>query len=1350
MMLPSDRYLAELLGLSDEQYDFWREEVRLRAAQGPRPAVVAGLDPVTAFIVQVVISVGLSLLASALTPRQNQGAPAQLNASNQTGESQNSLQAFAPRVGFNSTQDVAALGEPIPVVYANRETIGGITYGGVRTNTTLLWSQILSLGGSQMLRAVFMLAEGRVASIDPEGFAIGDSSISTYDLGSSQANEIGSRITIYYRANGGRISSADRILGRAAAADSGNAVNAGAADAFQVRSIDNAWRPDFCASSKPATSTTFGVYTLIGNDLGYKLNPKTRPVLKANLIPEGTGGDARVVCDLENTAVVERAKYRAFFSTRSGITSGTFAAVNDIVTYKLLRSSDFATVFQSIAGAGGVFFYSEGADDAASSVASRQKAWDDAIVVGDLYKIGSALAVCVGRSPANEVFRSDADLATAGSGQSIDATFRIVRPGVAATTTEAQLEAIGTNNQIAALTTTTAGVAAFASTYTDVQLLQEGRDTGGRATVVVPAGGGFNSSAITITAPGNGADGSAVTLANGNPNGGGEHVIAARDLAVSVVLSGTPRLVLPVNVPAPRVGSRVSFTTTGTLPSPLAVGTTYHVQAVPSANEFTVSLTSGGAAVVITTTGTGSLTCTQWIRAQVFTADSSTDRLTASTTAPVVGTRLQITSDGTMPAPLTTGTIYHVVANPTTTTMQLSTTADGAAIDITSDGSGEIRALIRGGTDWAGTATLGTVSRKTATSGPHILRIAMASGATSRECRVVELGFRSSLGIRYNGIMRFRTTLTFADTDGRACSNALFFTPVISSGQTLKVDNYQSGTVVGPDERYSFFRFWYKKQSESAYTPLAQVFGFAGVEQQAMFNYLRLQWPSQDSWEWDIEPLSGWEIRNIVTDANLYVIDSRLADVITVDTTTGGRTVRATFNGRTVSRSQSTFRLQQTERADIGLPHPDTNNNYADAWGKLAEAFVYDEIQSSATQPEHEIVYVNEIVENAAAPLYDGIALIGVNAASSYEWQQFSQLSPYVTGGDEVRRLLNSLSEGPSHLLPDLALDRLTNPKYGPGNITDDLINLANFQTSAQWCYDRRYFFDGGVIISQESPRQWIADHAAFMLLDFREVNGGYDLVPQITFGVVSHAALFTAGNIAEGTFKFETIALEDRQASQISAKWRQERSSTNPANPGMFPTEREVLVREAAPYGSDTMPIEAIDLSGFCTNENHAIDVAKFTLRMRRLRDHAISFETTYDGLEGITTGVGPGDMIRVAMDATAYDEFNNGVVTADGTVVSSQPLANGSYDVVSWGGSGAVNDAGTLTVSNGIGSPAGIVFTIKRTSTLVRSYQITKISPTEDGAYRIEALHMPTDASGRMLVAADWNEAGAWVIQR
>ena len=1217
-MLPSDRYLADLLDLNEEQYEFWKDQVRKRVAEGPRPAVVCGLETaVIVSIVLTVLSIGFQLISLLLMPRAR--TPGKLESGNENGQSQNSLQAFAPRAGFNSTQSVAALGEPIPVVYAHRETINGVTYGGIRVNTSLLWSQIISLGGSQMLRAVFMLAEGPVASIDPDGFAIGDSSISVYDLGSAQANELGGRLTIYYRPNGGRIVAGDRILGRAASTDPGNAMRAGAADVFQVPSVNNVLRPDFCSTAKPATSTTFGVYTLIGNDLGFKLNPLVKPQVQAALVPSGKKGDGRVVCNIQNTAVVERAKYAAFFSTRSGITAGTFNEVGGTVTYRLLPSSDFETIFThseasetwgssksfvsldalsighgideadvmpalvvsapsvnaatktvsvnadvnteiitdlyentnhgthqiqwlatiqsdsenvtfettitavvvvstgstprtvTVTISGDPAFpaaqvltspdrlravltfeyeemdsYSESADDAASSIANRQTVWDDAIVVGDLYKIGSALAVCTARSPSNEVFRSEADLGTAGSGQGIDATFRIVRAGSAATTTAATLEVPGT------------------------------------------------------------------------------------------------------------------------------------------------------------------------------------------------------------------------------------------------------------------TAT----ARKTATSGPHIMRVAIASGATEKECRIIEFSFRSSLGIRYSGLLRFRATLTYADADGRACLNKEG--NIVKSGNTLKVDNYQSGQVAGSEERYSFYRVFYKKQSETAFTPLTQIFGFVGIEQQSMFNYLRLEFPSQDSWEWTIEPLSGWEIRNVVTDATLYVVDSRLTDVITVNTTAGGRTLKATFSGRAVTRNQATFKLQQTDRENIGTPHPDTDNNYADAWGKLAESFIYEEITSSATKPEHEIVNINEIVENQTAPLYDGIALIGVNIASAFEWQQFSQLSPYVTGGTEVRRLLNSMTAGPSHLLPDLGLDRLTNPKYGPENISDDQIKIDNFRKSAQWCYDRRYFFDGGVIISQEPPRQWIADHAGFMLLDFREVNGQFDLVPFITFEPVRHVALFTAGNIAEGTFKFETIPLEDRQASQISVKWRQERSSINPANPGMFPQVREVLVREAAPYGNETLPIEPIEMDKFCTNENHAIDVAKFTLRMRRLRDHAISFETTYDGLEGITTGVGPGDMIRVAMDATSYDEFNNGAVLDDGTVVSSQSLGDGVYDVVSWTGTGDVNNSGTLTISGGIGTPAGIIFTVKTTTTETRSYQISKITPTDDGAYAIEAIHMPTDASGRMLAVADWDSAAAWVIQR
>jgi len=61
----------------------------------------------------------------------------------------------------------------------------------------------------------------------------------------------------------------------------------------------------------------------------------------------------------------------------------------------------------------------------------------------------------------------------------------------------------------------------------------------------------------------------------------------------------------------------------------------------------------------------------------------------------------------------------------------------------------------------------------------------------------------------------------------------------------------------------------------------------------------------------------------------------------------------------------------------------------------------------------------------------------------------------------------------------------------------------------------------------------------------------------------------------------------EEREPIQVSVRYREERASSDPTNPGIFPTEREVLVREVAPFGSDTDPVEALDLSDYVTNRD-------------------------------------------------------------------------------------------------------------------------------------------------------------------
>ena len=182
-LLPSDKYLASVLGLSDEDYAWFKAEVKKHSLEAPKPAVVAGIDPVTLSIISLVIGIGSTVVSTLLRPKprfdkqSEPGRPPELRVASSGGETTTRNQRYAPRYGFNSTQEISTLGSIIPIVYTNKETIGSVLYGGVRLNTQLLWSQTYSLGGSQMLRAVFLIGEGPIAAIEPNNFASGGNTL---------------------------------------------------------------------------------------------------------------------------------------------------------------------------------------------------------------------------------------------------------------------------------------------------------------------------------------------------------------------------------------------------------------------------------------------------------------------------------------------------------------------------------------------------------------------------------------------------------------------------------------------------------------------------------------------------------------------------------------------------------------------------------------------------------------------------------------------------------------------------------------------------------------------------------------------------------------------------------------------------------------------------------------------------------------------------------------------------------------------------------------------------------------------------------------------------------------------
>lgn len=1054
-LLPQDREIIDVLGITEAEYrEFVKNCIKYSRLEPGKPVNFL----VIPFLIQLVIGIALTYLASLLFRPKLPSARANIRQSTEAGQNIVGRTEYAPKAGFDSLQTVVELGSTIPLVYAGRETINGVTYGGVRVNTNLLWSQMTSLGGSLMLRAVCLISEAEPLEIDPTQFAFGDNVLGAYDL--STGNSTSSRATFYVSRDGGRITSADRVAGRSAANDTGNAENAGGGDVFQIRGLNDEWTTDFCYSYKPSTQTQFGVYQLIGNGFAFRVNPQLRPAVVVKTEPSGSE-NTRIKCNKDGVAGAQRKKYNAQFSSRSGVTAinGTpsTGAVNlnigDTITYTLSNTSDAKTVF---IGQQKGPDHKETCLDVAQTVSGRQRTWDDALVVGDLYKFGSTLFVCESRSPDDEIFSSEADYEPIGGGQAVSVTMRCVQ---------------------------------------------------------------------------------------------------------------------------------------------------------------------AGAAVLNPISGVG-----------------------------------------------------------------------------------------------------------TATSTSHLFKVAIGSFAMPRAGQVLELGIRSTLGIRINGICNFRDCMSHTEIDGRACE--YYEGNTYRPGQSLELSNFQSGSYSGSDERYSFFKVGYRVAgTDDSYVYLAQCFGVRSLTQQASFNFLRLQMPSFQRWEFRIEPLTGWEIRQGVATGSLEVLDSRISGYRIV----ASGEVTASFSGEPVDRSQATFQMAATRDRNLGVTLSDTSD-YADAWGKLAEDFVYEEIQASTNSPEHELVYVNLLSPNATVPNYDNIALVGFNLRANTEFSQLNQLSVYVNKG-----IANGI-----HTFPEVLKDLLVNDRYGVGSILSaEQVDDESFAECAIWTRGRRYFFDGA-LAQPLNLRQWGSQTAGYFLLDFLVKNGRFALQPAIYFDRPEPITnLYTAGNILEDSFEFIYAESDQRTPNRVSVKWRQEKANEDLSAKGLFPVIREVTVRESST--SADAPLESIDLSDFCTSEAHAIDVAKFIARGRRLTTHSVRFKTipTEAALE-------VGRCFKLGLETTAYSQPNNGAIDSNGKVTTTVALSDGTYEVLLWDGITNEIQETSLSIANGIASGLrSSVFCLKQAFIETRAYKVQSLGYDEDGNISVEAIYFPLQDNGYSAMVDGWDVESNWVIE-
>lgn len=1126
-LLPADHYLAAMLwpddspGVAAEKYRWFRAEIESNVKIDPgQPQAGAALG-IIAFA-SAVISIGLTIAASFFKPKQSEPGSGGVSATERQGGNVIVADRVAPSIGFDSVQQPSALGSVIPVIWARRQTLGpqvspprpAGAYGGIRVNTGLIWSQLWTWHGSQILRAIFLVGEGTMGAPDPTGYAIGDNSLSTYEIRSQIARELVARATIYFNPTGGPILNTHRVLGRAANQDIANNMNYGGPTVFSIRDANEEYQQNFCYATKPSTSTVFGVYSHIPNGMGFRPAARIRPTIRVTTKSVGSEGDFEVDCDDDPQALADHWKNRYQYSLRGGIIDtegGLNMDPGDTIRYRLEAESNGETKFvfdntntdnskEESAG-------EASCTDIASAIASRQKAADDALIIGEVYKIGSCLAILVDRSPDDRIFVSEIDNDPIGNGNSMEYVFRVIRSG--------RVEQVGGD-------------------YLDPSWSDDS---------IKPPPWNRNSSMNTIDIP----------------------------------------------------------------------------------DEF-----------------------------------------------------------------------------------------------------------------------------ETCSSFPQIFRCAIASVSLARSARIFELGIKSTVGIQINGYTNFRDCKSLVKINQDA--GMKYQGQRFDKNEKIGVTNFTSGTIQRTETRVSFFLIQYREGGNNDWITIDGTWGIKGASQQPSFCLLRFEMPTSRRWEVRFEPLTSYELRN---DTSLkkpfYVIHGK-----------SGRQNRTVVNngiiiewyGEERDGNRKSFNLPWLDPTeDIGIPDADSNS-FLDDWAMVAESFIYDQIQTTCQNgPEHEIVYVNTFSVNPIAPTYDGISTLGLTIFASTEFNQLPQLSAYFPNGHYSRRILESDASGSTNLFPDVLRAYLTNTKFGRGEVIGDaLVDYESFKAAAGWCQVRRYFYDAADSVKVNLLR-WAADTAAFHLLELNDRGGKWALVQALYFpedGPVPVKALFTAGNIVEGTFRLQFLPDTERQPIRCSVKWREERQKSDLTSSGFFPVEREVFVQEVGQSDSD--PIEAIDVSAFCTNVEHAIDIACFIIRMRRLITHTISFSTTPDGLG---TGLAAGDYIRVAVDRSYYDQFAHGIILNDGTVLSTRSdiFTTGTHQVIAWdGASDFIYNTEVVIDEDGKASPTNIVFARKSQVSEVITYKIEKITVSEEGTIDIEAVHHPCDENGVSEIGKNWTTYQTdanWIIE-
>ena len=671
-------------------------------------------------------------------------------------------------------------------------------------------------------------------------------------------------------------------------------------------------------------------------------------------------------------------------------------------------------------------------------------------------------------------------------------------------------------------------------------------------------------------------------------------------------------------------------------------------------------------------------------------------------------------------------------------------------------------------------------------------RVAIGAASTTRKVDAVEIGIKSVVWRRISGFPNVNQHPNSGTFDDLAIEGAKF----------------EFGTVDRYTPRISFFRVEYRNVEDDLDNWIdispGHPFAVRGSTPQGEYSAIKIYHNRRGQFEYRFIPISGnfFASSEFAKPANIEVnlLNGSKSFDEAIESASG---LKVLFRGRRLRLDNSntnskTMVVKTWTKAYASASDTEKFNRNLLPNDIICDMYTYDaEDSSHRNDPEHEIVYINEIKKNedewyteqGKSKHYSRLCYAGLTIAATRDFSNLSDVSAYFTKGIMVERLTEMTGGGfdteslpgrptaPSatNLFPEIAYDLLTNKVRGAGELVGrGDVHEGRMRRAARFCEANGFLWDG-VISDASDIRDFIYQQAVFCLCDFTIIGGMFALVPtvphftreilrgdsddslsdselellhkidhdaSVSNGRLRVRALFTDGNMRN--YKVTFLASAERENFVAEVKYREERLNG-------FPEMKSFRIRLAQLENDDRNEfttndtVEVFDMTQFCTNREHAISFAKFALLVRERVDHAVVFETTPDCVSALA----PGDYIRIASTITHNSQasrINVGCVTTSGALQSTGSL-DGSFDVYYWKPAQPEVRRGRLTVGSD-GKVTDTAFHGSLFSVVTSSpddpkiYKVESISLTEDGMVEVAGSYQPLTDEGKLAVL-DWDDS-------